>query len=159
MFRKSTVACVAALCVFGVANSAGASPHGSNSPNLEGPFEVECDGVGYTLLDAPANVDHAEFTPAFVVGTNKVVIPFSFDTTATAVALTDGTVLDGVLYNAGDVIFSESETTGQGLNRPGGRTCTFGGEGVDTFPDDNGTLVDVQFSFSGTALALFPNSR
>lgn len=115
--------------------------------------------MSYTLYDAPASGDHAYFTPAFVSGTNKIVVPFVFDATQTATALTNGTVLDGVTYNAGDIIFSGTQSSSVGAKRHGGQTCTFSSESTDTFPDDNGTIVQVHFAISGVAQALFPNSR
>lgn len=159
MKRFIAVALIGSTSLIAAAAPAAAAPANNHSPNQEESFPVVCDGVDYTLFDAPASPDHAEFTPAFVVGTNTVVIPFSFKVTSSAVALTDGTVLDGVTYNAGDTIFSESEDLTKPGKRPGARTCSFGGEGVDTFQDDNGTTVQVAFSFSGVAQAMFPNSR
>ena len=149
----------AAACALSIAAPAAAAPTKNHSPNQEEAFPVVCNGVSYTLYDVPASGDHAEFTPAFVSGTNKIVVPFVFDATQTVTALTNGTVLDGVTYNAGDIIFSGTQSLSIGAKRPGGQTCTFGGEATDTFPDDNGTIVQVHFSYSGVAQALFPNSR
>lgn len=149
----------AAVCALSISAPAGAAPAKNQSPNREEAFPVVCNGVSYTLYDVPASGDHAEFTPAFVSGTNRVVVPFMFDATQTGIALTNGTVLDGVTYNAGDIIFSGSESSSVGAKRPGGQTCSFGGEFTDSFPDDNGTIVQVQFTYSGVAQALFPNSR
>lgn len=149
----------AAGCALGIATPASASPSRNHSPNQEQAFPVVCNGVSYTLYDVPASGDHAEFTPAFVSGTNKVIVPFVFDSTQTATALTDGTVFGGVTYNAGDIIFSGTEASSVGAQRPGGQTCTFSGEGTDTFTDDNGKVVQVHFSYSGVAQAIFPNSR
>ena len=148
---------IAALSVTLVAISAGsaqAAPLASNSPNLEEPFPVVCAGTTYTLVDAPASLDHADFTPAFAVDGRTTVIPYMFDATQTATSLTDGAVFDGVTYNSGDVIFSGSESTGIGTKRHGGVACTFGGSGTETFTDDNGMPVDVEFTFSGTAMAV-----
>lgn len=157
---RTLVATAGAVAMLGVfAAPAGAAPSKNHSPNQEEAFPVVCDGVAYTLFDVPAAGDKAEFTPAFVSDTGAVVIPFAFDATQTAVALTDGTVLDGVTYNAGDTIFSESQSIAKPGKRPGARTCTFSGEGVDSFPDDNGMTVQVEFSYSGVAQARFPNSR
>jgi hypothetical protein len=139
--------------------AAGAAPAKNHSPNQEEAFPVVCNGVSYTLYDVPASGDHAEFTPAFVSGTNKVVVPFVFDASQTATVLTDGAVIEGSTYNAGDILFSGTEQLSIGAERPGGQTCTFGGEFNDTFPDDNGNPVQVQFEYSGVAQALFPNSR
>lgn len=142
-----------------IASTAGASSAQNHSPNQESAFPVVCNGVSYTLYDTPASGDHADFTPAFVSGTNKVVVPFVFDATQEATALTDGTVFEGVTYNSGDIIFSGTQSSSVGAKRPGGQTCTFGGESTETFPDDNGKIVQVYFSFSGVAQAMFPNSR
>ena len=110
----AVITLVASLLLVGSARPAGAAPSNSHSPNLEGTFPVVCDGVTYTLLDAPAAIDRADFTPAFVVGTHQVVIPFSFEATQTAVVLTDGAVIDGTTYNAGDILFSGSESSAIG---------------------------------------------
>ena len=140
--------------------AAGAAPAKNHSPNQEDPFPVVCsNGATYTLYDTPASPDHAEFTPAFVIGTNQVVVPFAFDATQTATVLTDGAVIEGVTYSAGGILFSGSQVSSIGAKRPGGQSCTFSGEGIETFPDDNGNPVQVQFVFSGVAQALFPNSR
>jgi uncharacterized protein RhaS with RHS repeats len=111
------------------------------------------------LVDAPARGDRADFTPAFITESHRVVVPYIFDATQTATSLTDGAVFDGVTYNNGDVIFSGSQTSGIGTKRRGGTTCTFGGSGIETVPDDNGTPAQVQFTYSGTATVLLPNSR
>ena len=158
MKRIATFTFAAGLMLVTGNGVAAAAPVNSHSPNLEGPFPVVCNGVSYDLIDAPAG-ERADFTPAFVTGTNKVVIPYSFDATQTAVALTDGTVIDGVTYNAGDTIFSGSDSSSIGTARSGGRTCTFGGSDVESFPDDNGKIVEVAFTFEGTAIAMFPNSH
>lgn len=147
-----------AIFALSTATTAGAAPASNQSPNQHEPIPVVCNGVNYTLYNVPT-ADHAQFTPAFVTGTNKVVLPFAFDTTHTATALTNGTVYNGVTYNAGDIIFSGTNSSSVGAKRPGGQTCTFGFEGIETLPDDNGTIVQVQFVFSGVAQALFPNSR
>jgi hypothetical protein len=149
----------AGLLVTCTTGTALAAPTNSHSPNVEGTFPVVCDGATYTLLDAPAAGDHADFTPAFVVGTNRVVIPYAFDATQSVTVLSDGAVFDGVTYNAGDVLFTGSESQSIGTSRTGGRTCTFGGSAVESFTDDNGVMVDVEFNFQGTAQAIFPNSR
>ena len=110
-------------------------------------------------VDAPASVDHADFTAAFVTGSHQVVIPFAFDATQTVVVLTNGAVVDGITYNAGDTLFSGTQVSSIGAKRPGGQTCTFSGGATERFTDDNAQPVQVQITFSGTAQALFPNSR
>ena len=100
----------ASLVLVAGTGTAEAAPSRNHSPNQEEAFPVVCDGVSYTLFDAPASPDHAEFTPAFVTDTNKIVVPFSFDATRPG-CTTDGTVLDGQTYNSGDIIFSESQST------------------------------------------------
>ena len=161
MKRLSTIltASASAALLLATATPAGAAATNSQSPNLEEPFPVVCDGTSYTLVDAPANPDHAEFTPAFVVDSHVVVIPYVFDTTQEAIVLTDGAVFDGVTYNSGDFLFSGSESSGIGTKRHGCVSCTFGGTGVDTFTDDNGMAVEIQFTFAGTAMAKIPNRR
>lgn len=138
---------------------AGAAPTNSHSPNVEESFPVNCNGIDYVLIDAPANPDHAEFTASFVTTTGQVLIPFAFDATQTVTVLTDGAVFEGVTYNSGDVLFSGSESLGIGVKRPQSATCTFGGTGVESFTDDNGNPVSVEFTFSGTAKVLIPGRR
>jgi hypothetical protein len=138
---------------------AGAAPTGNQSPNSEPAFDVVCDGVGYTLIDAPASGEHAEFTPAFSTTGGTVVVPYYFDATQTATVLTDGAVIEGTAYDAGDILFSGSETLGIGTKRAGGQSCTFEFSGVESFTDDNGNPVEVSFGVQGTALAKLPNTH
>ena len=158
--KRSAVVTLGAGFVLAVSGSAAmAAPSGSQSPNLEEPFDVVCGSDTYTLIDAPASPDNADFTPAFMVGTHKIVVPYSFDVSQSVIVLTDGAVFDGVTYNSGDVLFSASEKSGRGIQRKGGRSCTFGGSFVAPDEDDNGMPVELQFVYQGTALAMFPNSR
>ena len=152
-----TATLAAAAATF--AGSAGASPIGNHSPNQEEPFPVTCDGIDYVLVDVPSSPDHADFTPAFVTTTGKLIIPFAFDARQTITVLTDGAVIDGVTYDAGDIAFDESEVQSIGARRPQDAMCTFGGSGTFTIQDDNDMAVDLQFDFTGTAKVMMPGKR
>ena len=76
--------------------------------------------------------------------------------TATVTSLTDGAVFNGQTYNVNDVIFQASQSAGIGVKRPQSATCTFGGSSTETWTDDNGLPVAVEFTFSGTAKVLIP---
>jgi hypothetical protein len=52
-----------------------------NSPKAEQPFTVSCPGGDVAIVPAPGNGD---FTPGFIVGTHKLLIPYRFEFTLTA---------------------------------------------------------------------------
>jgi hypothetical protein len=156
---RMLIAMATAVATATLSGSAAASPIGNQSPNQEEAFPVTCNGIAYVLIDVPRSADHADFTPAFVTTSRKVIIPFAFDVTQTVTLLSEEAVFDGTTYHAGDVLFSGSESTSIGARRPADATCTFGGSGTETFQDDNGNDVEIGFEFSGTATVLMPGKR
>ena len=158
--RRTMGGLAAALALFVLSSGiAGATPGGNRSPNQEAPFPVDCDGIALVLIGVPSSPDHADFTPAFVTDGGRVIVPFATDATQTITVLTDGAVFEGVTYDAGDVLFSGSQSISIGTRRPLSATCSFSGTEGATFEDDHGVPIAVELSFAGTAKVLLPGRR
>ena len=119
--RIGAVAATAALTASLGTVNAFAAP--VNAPKAE-PLTVKCDnGLGtFTIVPAPGN---GEWTPGFLVGTRKVLVPYRFTFT-----FSDGTT-------------TETESTLKKAPLPANSvTCSFG----DSFTEDG-----VTYTFTGTA--------
>jgi hypothetical protein len=93
-----------------------------NSPQAE-TIQASCPGGNVAIVPAPGNGD---WTPGFIVGTHRVVIPYRFVFT--------------VRDASGAVVESDTQAKSAPIPR-GAITCTF----AETFTEDGQT-----FTFTGT---------
>lgn len=125
-FVKTTI--IALLCAGAVllgAPAATAAP--VKSPQAQEPILVQCPGGELQIVPAPGR---GTFTPGFIVGTHRLIIPYQFQFTVTV---------------NGQVVESETETKGNARIPSGAITCTFrdtfrSGPDIVTF---TGTVVGV----------------
>ena len=106
-----------AAMVLGLLGVAMAPAHAdpTNTPNVQGPFPITCDGTTYTVVVVPAQ---GGWPPALVTTSNQVLIPVSFEETLTNLT-------------TGEIVFQETRSK-KPVERVATTTCTF----QDTFTED-----------------------
>ena len=139
------VATAAAAVATAAATVLGAPAASAVAPADRETFELDCGG-GQTYVIA-VNSGLGAFTPARVVGTNRMLIPIAFDDFVFTATPPGGETITG--SEPGDVKGSVAERS----PRPQ-VTCTFGESYVLTEPDPEfGLPAGTVVTFSGTVTA------